>query len=172
MNYLLRLSLILLALGASNAVGAFSLNHVENLSGVYTANTSKKEAFKTFKQIRTTSRGLSFLNCPIKLIEMQYNGIESVLVGTEILNSYFDNNNMNMGLFQKIMSDCENTLNAYEEGVRQKTVVSRFITDEEFLVLAGQISNSSTPNQIAITSLVMNTINQDLAFGVSSGVVG
>jgi hypothetical protein len=92
---------------------------------------------------------------------MQYNGIESVLIGTKILQRYFDNNSMSMSQFQGLMTECENTLQAYERNARHSLIQSRTITPDESQALALLITQDMSPHQMALVGLVMNTINQD-----------
>ena len=152
---------LVLVLISSHTVSAFGLNHMEIMMGVYTQGTPKKDARIAYKSLRKASKALSFLDCPMKLIDMQYNGIESVLIGAQILSSYVENSAMSMSQFEGLMSGCENTLGAYQRDVKAKKVRSRAVSDQEIMGLMGQFNKSMTPAQMAIAGLVMNSVNQD-----------
>lgn len=159
MKYILKLSVILLALFGSN-LNAFSLNHVEYMSSAYTQNISKKDVLRVYKELRNQSKGLSFLDCPINLIEQQYNGIESVLVGTKFLNIYFSHNNLSIKEYKNLIIECENTLRKYQEDTRQKVVQPREVTQDEIQTFINTMTSDKASNQLGVGSLVLNSINQ------------
>jgi hypothetical protein len=181
MNALIRHCLTIFFFIAPQILYASSLNHYEIISGVYQNKISKKEARKEYKKLRKESYLLRFLNCPIELIEKQYNGLESVKAGLLYLEAFVLNNYESAMRFQDIEQDCQTELSYYKSRSRSNVIKSRAISEDEIAqwLLSSQTMQSQESS--ALIHFISSMLNQDtlcysnrtaldLAYGIGGSI--
>lgn len=108
------------------------------------------------KKILKQSKNLDFLKCPIKLIEQQINGPESVQKGIEYLLDFLYQSTQADPDYQNIHDNCLDTLEEYTLHKRRSSVRGRPITVSEIQNLEKHFARE---NQLLI-SLIIKSINQ------------
>lgn len=119
------------------------------------SKTSGAEALKKHNYILETSNNLRFLDCPIELIERQWDGLESVIVGINYLQEFIKESGFVKPDYQAIYQRCLSSSYEFHNRERLGSAKGRYITYNEKRMLARKISNS------ALINLIYNKLNQD-----------
>jgi len=131
---------------------ASTLNYLQE-----TANISHEEAKILDHKISKQSKNLSFLNCPIKLIERQIRGPESVKKGIEYLLAFLYQSSQADPDYQSVEDNCLDTLEEYSLHHRNSSVRGRYITSREIEALR---THFASENQ-ALIDLIINNLNRE-----------
>jgi hypothetical protein len=130
-----------------------TLNYVQEITAL-----NLLEAKKLKKHIENYSERLNFLNCPLKLIEHQYNGPESVYKGLDFLEHFLYESAQIDPDYDVINDRCLDTLD------RLKQSQSRALSENEI----NTIKKYKYPADKALKSLISNALNAQTQCYVSS----
>jgi hypothetical protein len=145
------MKIIFLVLVYSQWVIASTLGYLQEIT-----NLSHDEAKILDKKIIKQSKKLNFLKCPIKLIEHQINGPESVRKGLEYLLAFLYQSTQADPDYQNIHDNCLDTVEEYTLHKRHSEVRGREITADEIQALRKHFASENQD----LVELIINNINQ------------
>jgi hypothetical protein len=158
----------LFALLISHAGISSSLTYFKAITGF-----KGKQAKEYHKQLRAHSKKLSFLDCPIEMIERQWGGANSVNLGMRYLEQFLAESQKAESSYADIINECSRDLELYKNQDRMGKIRSRAIVGAE---LESFMASTNIQNQ-ALFNHVANAINQETRcyaqrLGASIGYLG
>ena len=148
--------------------------YIEKLTGL-----SGKDAQEEFKRIRVASKKIAFLDCPLEMIERQWNGSQSVLDGARFLSRFIDESEKSLPFYGDIARECKKKLNWYRNEDQKARIQAREISDLELASLKQDLALFTS--NTGLFSAFVQSVNQPtlcqtkrvatkLAFGVGGSV--
>jgi len=148
----LYISLALMFLIVSKPGLCSSLKYFKQMTGL-----EGDQAKTLHKELKEQSKTLSFLDCPIEMIERQWGGIHSVNLGLNYLQQYINESNNAVPNYDKITGECEKDLNIYRQKDKDGQIRSRAIVGDE---LNNFMATANAQNQ-NLFMLVSTKLNQE-----------
>jgi uncharacterized protein YfeS len=119
------------------------------------------EALALHREVKQKSKKLQLLDCPLALIERQWQGLESVLIGTQYLREFIAESNKHQPNYQSIYFDCLNTLEEYQSRDRQGLVKARDLGMSEIEELKLKFNQQSAIEEQRLLKLVLSGLNAE-----------
>lgn len=166
--------IIVIATTISSLGLASTFGYLQELSGL-----SKLEAHEKHQRIKEKSQELSFLDCPIELIERQWQGPESVKIGIQYFQEYLLAYSNKSDQYQTISDRCSKTLLEYKINDIDGIVKGRAISYQEKEELKSELLKQSPLVDKNFIEILVSYLNEStvcqsnrIALGASTMIGG
>lgn len=143
---------MLLTLTTSLGSQASSLTYYKQMT-----LTNGEEAESQHYKIKEMSKKLSFLNCPIEMIERQWGGVQSVSLGMYYMEQFLNESRQLVPNYYPIGEACLHDLYIYRKNNAKGIIRSRAIVGNEYEQF---LASATAQNQI-LTGLVSQVLNKE-----------
>lgn len=159
--------ILLVFLGASISF-ASTIDYLQELT-----NKPRAELIQAHKEIKYKSKKLHFLKCPAKLIENQYNGPESVIMGIEIFEDLINESYQIDPDYENIHDNCLDILDEYVRLENLEEIKRKELSAQEYGVIASSNFLKNTPKlaELILASINAETLCHSSRIAVSAHVV-
>jgi hypothetical protein len=151
MMFKINLFILYLIFHTTLSASPYDLNHIQRLG--YKGDDIEE----LYNQLEHDSDLINFFDCPIELIERQWGGSRSVIIGTKILEQFIDEIENPTGALSQLITKCEDQLAIFRQDSKNGNIRSRSIVLDEYDNLVGLLHSGK---RLPLMNEILGAINQ------------